>query len=151
MLKSISLKTIFIMLLLILFLFGCEDDYSYKEETFKLKQLTNSSATILHSHFLSSSSSSYEQTIKFAYYNKEGAIKLFSTHITNCQIFEDVDKIENAYLKIRYKSYENRKNKSAEDKLQYFYGTRKSEEYLILSFHVPKNSIENFIIIDVKK
>jgi len=151
MLKIITNKILFIMFLITcIFLFSCEENYTYKEEKFKLKQLTNSSTTTLHSHFLSSSSSTDEQIIKFAYYNKEGGIKIFSTHILNCQIFEDVDKIEDSYLKIKYKSF-NYFKRTIEDMMLHCYGAERSEGYITFNFHVPKNSIENFILIDVKK
>lgn len=127
-------------IILSIFLVGCREEI-VTEEKYPLKQLINHSTQDLHGGFLSGSSSTNESYVRF-FYIKNGGINFGVHNMKFCQIFEDVDFIEEAYVTMQYVG----EGKSSPQKhLKY----RPSSD-LELFFHIPKNSIQNFIDISVK-
>lgn len=135
--KIINIKTSFLLflILMILCLYGCR---YHKNETYKLKQLVNTSTTTFHGSFLGSSSSTYDQIVKFAYYIDD-VIYFNEIYLKNCQVVEDVANIQDSYVNL--KGTIEHKTITAERKLR-ISGPKRTD--VIAQFHIPQNTMQNF-------
>jgi len=133
-----KIKTIMIIFVLCgIFLVGCQETAT---ETYPLKQINNTSKVLSHGQFLGSSSSTLEILIKFIYI-KNGAANFGIVNSKYCQIYEDVNSITESYVTMTLTS------SAPFSSVERVFKIHKNSG-VILSFHIPKNSIENFILID---